>query len=249
MKLKKIVITLLILGCIFSIPGYRQVIKIAANLSSPMTLVIDAGHGGMDGGAVSADGTSEEKINLEIAKALRREAARYGITVVMTRETEEGLYEEGASTDKWTKVGDLKERKRIIEEAGADLTVSIHLNNFLSDTSVHGAQVFYPKGALPEILDENKLLAEEIQESLKTSLANDADRIVLPKDDIYLFRNADHPMILIECGFLSNPQDLSNLKRAEYQQSLAGAVMKAIATHYKIPLSEKKTRVIDSRTT
>ncbi len=248
MKLKKIIIALLILGCVCSIPGYRQITETAARLSSPMTMVIDAGHGGMDGGAAGADGTTEQKINLDIAKALQAEAKKYGISAVLTRESEDGLYEE-ENGGKWSKVGDMRQRKRIIEEEDPDLVVSIHLNSFISDTSVHGAQVFYPKEGESSLVDENKALAEKVQAALKEELGEGADRIILPKSGMYLFENAKRNMLLAECGFLSNPDDLANLKTQQYQQKIASAVMEGIAEFYGLtPQEKKRTKVIDSRT-
>ena len=116
--------------------------------------------------------------------------------IILTRATEDGLIAEG--TEKWTKVGDLKARKEVIEAASPTLTISIHLNSFPSDSSVHGAQVFYPKEVETSLMEDSKEIAEKIQESLKEQLGDGADRIVLPKSGMYLFRNADHPMILVE---------------------------------------------------
>lgn len=142
MKLKKIVIVLLLLGFVCSVPGYRQIVETAGRLTYSLTLVVDAGHGGMDGGAQAADGTTEQQINLKIAEAIEKEAEKYDIKTVLTRKSESGLYEEGKQDGKWTKMGDMRERKRIIEETRPDVTVSIHLNSYTADTSVCGPQVF-----------------------------------------------------------------------------------------------------------
>lgn len=247
MKLKKTVIGLLLIGFVCAVPGYHQVVRTAARLSAPLTMVIDAGHGGMDGGASASDGTKEQQINLSIAKALRKEAERYGVRVILTRKTEEGLYQD--SDGVWSKVGDMRQRRQIIEETAPDLTVSIHLNSFLSDSTVHGAQVFYPDNEPEELKEENKQLAEEIQTALKENLGKNADRIVLQKSGFYLFQNANHPMILVECGFLSNSDDLQNLKTASYQQELAEAIMKAVASHYDLKEQKAEQKdVVDSRT-
>lgn len=249
MKLKKAIIALILLGCICAIPNYRQIAATAEKISVPMTMVIDAGHGGMDGGACGADGTKEQKINLEIAQALAKEAERYGVKTVMTRTSEEGLYEEEHSGGSWSKVGDMRRRKQIIEEVDPQLVISFHLNSFIADTSVHGAQVFYPGEGSEELTEENKEIAEKIQKSLKEKLGAGADRIVLPKQGIYLFKNNSRNMILVECGFLSNPEDLGNLKIHKYQEKIAEAVMEAAAEHYNLkPVSDKRTKVIDSRT-
>ncbi len=248
MKFKKGMVAVLLLTCVCLAPSYSQVLTTASKITAPsMKLVLDAGHGGMDGGAQGADGTKEQKINLEIVKALQKEAARYGVKVILTRETEEGLMPEDAG--KWTKVGDLKERRQVIEETKPDLTISIHLNSFISDTSVHGAQVFYPKEGEQALQEDSKALAEAIQDALKEELGDGADRIVLQKSGMYLFRDAKHPMILVECGFLSNPGDLGNLKTAAYQQKIAEGIMSAVAETYGLTLPKnERTKVVDSRT-
>lgn len=250
LKYKKILLAALIIVCVTAVPGYNQMAKMAAGLAPVMTLVIDVGHGGQDSGAVGADGTVEKNINLAIGKALKEEAEKYGVEVIMTREKDEGLYFAGdGESGRWSKLGDMKERKRIIDEADPELTVSIHLNSFKQDSRVRGAQVFYPKSAPEQTYEENKVTAEEIQESLKNGINDGTDRVVLPKDDMYLFKNNDKKIILVECGFLSNPDDLNNLKSAEFQQKIALCIMEAIAEHYSLtrPHAEKNN-VIDSRT-
>lgn len=249
MKIKKLVLGCLIILCICAMPGYRQALEIAANLSVPMTLVIDPGHGGPDSGAVASDGTVEKNINLAIALALKEEAEKYGIKVVLTRESDTGLYGEDNTSGRWLKLGDLKERKRIIDEEDPDLVISIHLNSFQQDSRVKGAQVFYPKTGTEEVSEDNKAMAEKIQKSLTAGIDDGTDRIVLPKSDIYLFKSVDRNMVLVECGFLSNPEDLANLKSDSFQQKLAGCIMEAIADQYSLKIQKTHTnKVIESRT-
>ena len=247
MKLKKGVAVLLLLAFVCLSPGYSKMAETAGKMKAPVTLVLDAGHGGMAGGAIGSDGTKEQKINLDIVKAMEEEAGNYGMQVVLTRGTEDGLVEEDAG--KWTKVGDLKVRRKVIEETSPDMTISVHLNSFPSDTSVHGAQVFYPKEAESVLQEESKEIAEKIQDSLKEKLGDGADRIVLPKSGMYLFREAEHPMILVECGFLSNPEDLGNLKTQGYQQKIAEGIIGAVAEYFHLSVQKnKRTKVVDSRT-
>lgn len=249
LKIKKFVLGVLIILCICAMPGYRQALQIAAKLSVPMTLVIDPGHGGPDSGAVASDGTVEKNINLAISKALKKEAEKYGVRVVLTRDSDAGLYGEDNSSGRWLKLGDLKERKRIIDEAAPDLMISIHLNSFQQDSKVRGAQVFYPKNGTEEVSEENKSMAEKIQKSLTAGINDGTDRIVLPKSDIYLFKNVDSNMVLVECGFLSNPEDLANLKSEAFQQKLAKCIMDAIADQYSLKIQKSHTnKVIASRT-
>lgn len=249
MKLKKIVIVLLLLGFVCSVPGYRQIVETAGRLTHSLTLVVDAGHGGMDGGAQAADGTTEQQINLKIAEAIKREAESYDIKTVLTRKSEDGLYEEGKQDGKWTKMGDMKERKRIIEETRPDAAISIHLNSYTADTSVSGPQVFYSEEGRKELISENRALAEKVRQSLRETLGEKADREVMSKDDIYLFRDMEEHMILIECGFLSNPAEAASLKKAEYQQKIAASVVSAICEYFNISCKKtEKREVVDSRT-
>ena len=249
MKLKKLVIVLLLLGFVCSVPGYRQIVETAGRLTHSLTMVVDAGHGGMDGGAQAADGTTEQQINLKIAEAIEKEAEKYDIKTVLTRKSESGLYEEGKQDGKWTKMGDMRERKRIIEETRPDVTVSIHLNSYTADTSVCGPQVFYSEEGRKELVAGNRGLAEQVRQSLRETLGERADRAVMSKSDIYLFRNIDEHMILIECGFLSNPAEAADLKREEYQRKIASSVVNAVCEYFNIPCKKtEKREVVDSRT-
>ena len=114
---------------------------------SAVTIVIDPGHGGIDGGAEADDGTPEKNINLSIALKLKELAAGDGWNIIMTREEDTGLYSEGSSTIRSKKTEDLKKRKQIFDSSAADAAVSIHLNSFTADRSVRGAQVFYAEGS------------------------------------------------------------------------------------------------------
>lgn len=247
MKIKRILLAVLVLAAAAAMPGYDQVTETAARCGAPLTMVIDAGHGGMDSGAVSKDGVSEKDINLAIARALAKEAEGYGVRTVLTRNTEDGLYAPGSG--RWSKVEDMKERKRIMEEADPDLVVSVHLNSFMSDSSVRGAQVFYAGSGSQAQKEESKALAEAVQTQLNAEANEGRDRIVLPKNDMYLFREGDRTMILAECGFLSSPEDTGLLTQAGYQRKLAGCIMKSIAKQYDLCRAEKsKLYVIEGRT-
>lgn len=228
MNFKKIIFLLLLLGCVAMVPGPADLHKLVSAVKPAFVMVIDAGHGGPDGGAEAADGTKESEINLAIAKALQEKAEKQGITVVMTREEEEGLYEAQNAEMKWKKLGDLKERKRIIDGADADVVVSIHLNSFWSDTDVRGAQVFYPKSCEESLQVESAALADCIQNSLIKGLNDGSNRTEMGKNDIYLFKEITCPTVLVECGFLSNQQDLSNLKNETYQKKVADCILKGV---------------------
>ncbi len=210
-------------------------------------VVIDAGHGGVDGGARAADGTEEKNINLAIARELADLAEEYRVKVVMTRDGDYGLYEEGSSTKKRE---DLQNRKKLMEESGAALAVSIHLNSYPQDTSVYGAQVFYSPdeqvrtpGSGGET--SSREIAENVQKSLEINIPDGRERAAMKKNDVLLLQNPPCPFILVECGFLSCPEEAERLKTAEYQQILAEAIWQGVD---EILCFEKKEKipVIDS---
>ena len=216
---------------------------VMADADDTTVLVIDAGHGGFDGGAEAADGTQEKNINLEIAKKLADLAAGYEVEVIMTREDDYGLYDEESSTKKQD---DLTRRLEIIEESGADLAVSIHLNSFKQDAGVYGAQVFYASDEQGRTdVFSGKELAENVQKSLEMNISDGRERTAMKKNDVLLMKDPPCPFILVECGFLSNPNEAELLKTAEYQAVLAEAVWQGINEKLCLP-ERKKLAVIDS---
>lgn len=217
--------------------------------SEEFTVVIDPGHGGFDGGAVAKDGTSEKDINLAIALELRELLKEYPVKVIMTRESDESL-DAGEERVKEKKQSDLKKRKEIIEEAKANLTISIHLNSYTSDESVYGAQVFYPKGEQKRTgeIDNVKIseeYAQSVQKSLESNISDGRERKAMGKNDTYLFRNIKTPMILVECGFLSNMEECNKLKKAEYQGLLAKSIWEGINNILKLE-KEQKIQIIQN---
>ena len=184
------------------------------------TIVLDAGHGGIDPGAMNKDKTILEKdVNLEITKKLRDLLESSGATVIMTRDRDVSLYQEdGNKTTRQKYNENLKNRKKIINESNADIFVSIHLNAF-EQSKYYGAQTFYPKGK-----DDGKELAQFIQDELKRVVDQDNDRKIKPRDDIYLLKNATMPSVLIECGFLSNEKESQLLANSKYQDKIAWAI-------------------------
>ena len=183
-------------------------------------VVLDAGHGGIDPGAMNKDKTILEKdINLEITKKLRDLIEASGGTVIMTRDKDVSLYEEeGNKTTRQKYNENLRNRKKIIDESDADIFVSIHLNAF-EQSKYYCAQTFYPKGN-----DDGKELAQFVQDELKRVVDEDNDRKIKPRDDIYLLKNAKMPSILIECGFLSNEKESQLLADSKYQDKIAWAI-------------------------
>ena len=194
-------------------------------------VVIDPRHGGMDGGAQARDGTSEKDINLAISKGLKRRLQADGIKTVLTRNGDEGLYEKNAKgAIRTLKTQDMKRRKQIIEASGADLAVSIHLNSFTQDPSVCGAQVFYPSEGDPEVVAESKAAAKILQDGF-TKMENFGKPGEMGKNDVFLLRCPSSPVIIAECGFLSNSEDLHNLKKRGYQEQIVKILHKSIRSY------------------
>ena len=179
------------------------------------TVVIDAGHGGMDPGKVGVNEILEKEINLQIAQKLKSFLEAADVQVVLTRKTDAGLYEE---TDGNKKIADMKARCRVIDESGADIVVSIHQNSF-HDPSVKGAQVFYYTHS-----EEGKKLAEEIQAGFTGLSGTENTRQAKGNTDYYLLLHAAQPIVIVECGFLSNPDEASKLKEEEYQEKVAWVI-------------------------
>ena len=189
---------------------------------SKFKIVLDAGHGGVDGGVIGTKtGVKESELNLKLVKKLEKYLVGAGMNVVLTRSSDAGLY--GVAT-KNLKRKDMEKRKEIIEDAQPTLVVSIHMNKYSLSTR-RGAQVFYKEGD-----KASKLLAKSIQSSF-----NDMEEAVRDcselSGDYYILNCTDYPSVIAECGFLSNPQDEALLVTDEYQESLAYAVFKGIVTY------------------
>lgn len=189
------------------------------------TMVIDAGHGGEDGGAVAANGTLESEINLDIALRLKALADFWGVSCVMTREESAIEYPAGAETLSQMKKADQNARLALIASTPGAVLVSIHQNYYPSEKPC-GIQVFYGT------VEGSQSLAEAMQGNLTAQLCPDNRRVAAPIDSgIYLMRKADCPAVLVECGFLSNPVERSKLEDPTYRGELA-AVMLASYLQY-----------------
>ena len=174
-------------------------------------VVIDAGHGGTDPGKVGINGSLEKDINLEIAKCLRQFLVAEGIEVKMTREEDRGLYDENASNKK---VQDMKRRLEIIEQSEPVLIVSIHQNSY-HEEAIKGAQVFYYSTS-----EKSKKLAEILQLRLK-NLNPENKRKAKGNDSYFLLKKTVKPIVIVECGFLSNKEEAEKLSSALYQEKMA----------------------------
>lgn len=187
--------------------------------SSKKVIVIDAGHGGKDPGKVGVNGALEKDINLAIALILRDLMEAEGYKVVMVRETDCGLYEESDSNKK---NADMRNRVKLIEEVKPLLAVSIHQNSFTQESS-SGAQVFYYKGSV-----EGKKLASVMQKTIKDYIGDGNHRVEKENTAYYMLKKSTCPLVIIECGFLSNYREANLLMTNEYQTKMAEAIQNGI---------------------
>lgn len=197
-----------------------SVISEAAPIKPQHCIIIDAGHGGIDGGATSCTGVLESNINLEIALRLDDLMHLLGMNTRMIRNSDTSVYTQGNSISA-QKVSDLKERVRIVNQTENAMLISIHQNHF-SDAQYDGAQVFYA----PNI--ESEILAKELQSTIVKTLNVGSKRMAKKADGIYLMQNIHCPGVLLECGFLSNPEEEANLRSPDYQKKLCCVIASTI---------------------
>lgn len=193
-------------------------VKTASMPHTPLgkTVVIDAGHGGIDGGVVGVNGSVEAKINLALSKQLGEILSHNGITVVYTRDTDAALSD--------IKREDMKKREEIIKSSGADCVVSIHLNSY-SDSKRRGVQVFYGDNGNGESLAAHMQLSLNAKINSKYCKRTDFQP---QKGDYYIAKCSNIPSVIIECGFISNEEDERLLNTPSYKTELCNAIAKAI---------------------
>lgn len=180
------------------------------------TVIIDAGHGGDDGGAIGIDGTVEKDINLDIALKLEKILKFYGFNVIMTRTQDVMTCDDGLDSLRKRKISDIHNRFELMRKNPDAIFISVHQNKF-EDSSQHGTQVFYSGND-----ERSKELAEAIQTSVTLTLQRKNDRIVKKSGSgIYLLYHAKIPAVLVECGFISNSDEVKKLKDESYRMKLA----------------------------
>lgn len=188
-----------------------------------LSIVIDAGHGGMDPGKVGINGELEKDINLSIAlklKAAIEKDDKLNAVVTLTRTDDMGHY---TDSDSNKKMADMRKRCEIIEEVNPEMVISIHQNSYHS-SKVRGAQVFYYKES-----KSGRLLAEKIQASLVKELSEgNKGRVEKANDNYYLIMNVSCPAVIVECGFLSNEEEAKLLSSGQYQDRIVGAIIEGI---------------------
>jgi N-acetylmuramoyl-L-alanine amidase len=229
MKTKALKMLCLILAvCLLAFFGKTEGVfrQTSANPSSSV-IILDAGHGGFDGGAVAKDGTVEKDINLKICLKLASLLKSSGYNVILTRETD--VSTDDVETDKIPsrKKSDLRNRLKLMKDFPNSVFVSIHLNKFTT-AAASGAQIFYS-----EKEEESKILAEDIRKSIVSMLQKDNTRVNKKStSSTYILHNATVPAVLVECGFLSNSEELKKLKNSEYQNQMAFTIFCGITKYF-----------------
>ena len=214
---------ILVLACAILLftSGVKNVLPASGSVEKQVIL-IDAGHGGDDPGKIGINDALEKDINLQIALKLQKILEQNNIKVVMTRNTDAGLYSEGATNKK---AEDMQKRCKIIENSNALFTVSIHQNSYTSP-EIQGAQVFYYGQS-----ENGKKLAEILQTALIEQVDPDNHRAAKANESYYLLKKTPTPTVIVECGFLSNPIEAELLLQDDYQDQLVNAIYTGIKTY------------------
>lgn len=225
-----LIISVLIFICTLTLRNPISTVKSTKQNANQPIVIIDAGHGGFDGGAVSDDGTVEKDINLSIALYLQEYLAIFNIKTIMIRETDCSVEDNGLNTIRQKKSSDLHNRMKIMEETDNAIFVSIHQNKF-PDGKYSGTQVFYS----PKTKDESQVLAQTIQDYIVNTLQKDNKRQIKEcGTSVFLMYNAVKPAVLVECGFLSNYEETQRLKSSEYQKKIAFCIAMGIQNYLSV---------------
>ena len=222
----KIIIIYILIFAIFilsSVTFNHAATAFSNNMTARQTVIIDAGHGGVDGGAVSCTGVYESNINLDIALRLNDLLHLLGIQTVMIRDTDRSVYTTG-DTIAAKKVSDIKERIRVVNSTPNAILVSIHQNNF-HDSRYWGTQVFYNKQS------GSDQIAELLQESFRTNLNPENNRQIKKSSGVYLMEHVNCQAVLVECGFLSNPSEEQMLRNDGYQRNISSIIATTVSQY------------------
>lgn len=228
-----LVIFLLFIIAVLIITGVALIFSLPKKISSKsnntdFTIVLDCGHGGPDGGAVGADGTAEKDINLALGLQLREILVSNGYKVVMTRQKDEFICDDHTASLREQNVSDLHNRLKIAENYSNSVFISLHMNNF-SQPQYWGSQLFFSPNN-----PESKVLAESIQNRLISSVQQGNTRALKEMDSsVYIIYNATHPALLLECGFMSNVEELEKFKTKEYRSAFAFEIFLGIYDYLK----------------
>lgn len=225
---KKLVVPIIcFLTIIFAVQFQFNGVKAVAADAKNKVILIDAGHGGIDGGALSKSGTVEKDINLSISLKLRDILSKQGYKVIMTREEDKGLYTNDGKIRK-KKIEDLNNRLKMKNESKCDMFISIHLNMF-PEAQYYGAQVWYGSNS------NSERLAKVLQDNFKKNINDGNKRVEKPAGQSYKILSGDNPIpqVIVECGFLSNYNEEQLLKSEQYQLTIADIIAKSIDEYYQ----------------
>lgn len=210
---------------IFAIHGLRESSTVSANSSLRPVIILDPGHGGMDGGATGADGTKESDLNLSIARKTDAVLGLLGEKTCLTRDSDRDLSDEDALSISQKKVSDIRNRVELVNSTANAMLISIHCNSF-EESKYHGAQVFYNgRGSSQEL---SNAMQSTIQKTVDSTNLRQSKKI---RPDVYLMQHIEVPGVLVECGFLTNPGELLRLNTDDYQNQLAVAIAVTVTNH------------------
>lgn len=193
---------------------------------SNKVIVLDAGHGIPDEGAQSSNGTTEAQTNLKIALKVQNLLEQSGATVILTRSDENAIYDLDSKTLKEKKISDIHNRVKIGNENSADIFISIHLNK-IPQNQYWGWQCFYKDGN-----EQSTKLAKSLQSNLNESIQKENKRVAMKLDTVYIMKHVEVPISIVECGFLSNPEEEKLLLEDSYQDKLAWGIYNGIIDYF-----------------
>ncbi len=191
----------------------------AATIDDGKIIILDAGHGGEDAGAIGANGAYEKDLNLAIALEIGELLSKEGYTVLYTRIDDRMLYSEECNIKGMRKQSDLENRVKRAEEYPEALFISIHMNSY-GDSKYSGLQVYYSENS-----SDSRLLASVLQNNVRESLQNDNKRTIKSGERLYLLKKINNPAVIIECGFLTNTDECQKLSSKEYQKELSFSIV------------------------
>ena len=203
-----------------------QTIQVTATPVSGKIVVLDAGHGVPDEGAQSSNGTTEAETNLKITLKVQTLLEQSGCSVILTRSDENAIYDLDSKTLKQKKISDIHNRVKIGNNSSADIFVSIHLNK-IPQQQYYGWQCFYQAKS-----EQSQKLAKQLQSNLNEAIQKENKRVAMKLDNVYIIKHVEIPLSIVECGFLSNPEEEKQLLDDDYQNRLAWGIYNGILDYF-----------------
>ncbi len=217
------IVSLIVVGTIY-FKYANSAVETFGLATATKTIIIDPGHGGFDPGKVGTTGVHEKDINLKISLKLRDYLEQSGAYVVMTRTEDIDL--DGDNTKEWKK-GDMINRSKKVNTSDGDIMVSVHQNAF-PQSNVKGGQVFFHKDS-----KAGKILAQHIQKAIQTHGDEENKRVAKHNGDYYVLRTTEIPAVIVECGFLTNPEEEKKLNTDYYQEKMAWSIYLGIIGYFQ----------------